>query len=72
MGITMLPTFLTCNELKKRTLRVVDVGLEPERAEIHLTYPKDPQPSAKLRALIDHLKKAFGDPPYWERKAAKS
>jgi hypothetical protein len=22
--------------------------------------------SAKLRALAQHLKRAFGDPPYWE------
>lgn len=72
MGLTLLPTFIVYNELKKRTLRVVDVGLEPERAEIHLTYPKSQQPSVKLRALIDHLKKAFGNPPYWERKLAAS
>jgi DNA-binding transcriptional LysR family regulator len=72
MGLTLLPTFLVYKELKKRALRVVDVGLAPERAEIHLTYPKAQQPSAKLRALIDHLKKSFGDPPYWERKTTAS
>lgn len=72
MGITLLPTFLVHQELKARTLRVVDVGLEPERAEIYLTYPKAQRPSVKLRALIDHLKKAFGDPPYWETPKPKA
>ncbi len=71
MGLTLLPTFLVHDELKKRTLRVVEVGLQPERAEIHLTYPKAQPPSAKLRALIEHLKGAFGDPPYWDRDDRK-
>lgn len=69
LGITLLPTFLVHEQIKAGTLRIVDIGLEPEGAEIHLTYAKTQLPSAKLRALIDHLKKAFGDPPYWDPKA---
>jgi DNA-binding transcriptional LysR family regulator len=68
MGLTLLPIFLVHAEVKSGALRIVDIGLEPEGAEIHLTYPKTQPPSAKLRALIDHLKKAFGDPPYWDPK----
>jgi DNA-binding transcriptional LysR family regulator len=66
LGLTLLPTFMVHTELRSGALRIVDIGLEPERAEIHFTYPKGQPPSAKLRAVIDHLKAAFGDPPYWD------
>jgi DNA-binding transcriptional LysR family regulator len=70
IGITLLPTFMVHAQVKGGTLRTIDVGLVPERAEIHLTYPKGQPPSAKLRAVIDHLKATFGDPPYWDRDMA--
>ena len=31
-----------------------------------MAHSQGRDPSAKLRALRDHLKDAFGDPPYWE------
>jgi DNA-binding transcriptional LysR family regulator len=71
LGLTLLPTYLVHAEVGRGALCVVDIGLEPERAEIHLTYPKTQQPSAKLRALIDHLKVTFGDPPYWDLEKKK-
>jgi DNA-binding transcriptional LysR family regulator len=70
VGITLLPTFMVSAELQVGTLRIVDVGRTPEGAEIHLTYPKTQRPSAKLRAVIEHLKATFGDPPYWDVVAA--
>jgi hypothetical protein len=42
------------------------MGMEAEAAEIYLAYPADRGPSAKIRALTEHLRKAFGNPPYWE------
>jgi DNA-binding transcriptional LysR family regulator len=66
MGLAMLPSFMVHTELSAGTLRSIDVGLEPEGAEIYLAYAKAQQPSAKLRALIDHLRRAFGTPPYWD------
>lgn len=66
LGITLLPSFLVHAEVKRGSLKIVDVSHEPERAEIHLAYSKTQQPSAKLRALIGHLKSTFGDPPYWD------
>jgi DNA-binding transcriptional LysR family regulator len=66
LGLTLLPTFMVHTELKSGALRSIDVGFVPERAEIHVTYPKGQPPSAKLRAVIDYLKAAFGDPPYWD------
>ncbi|HEY6640511.1 LysR family transcriptional regulator [Povalibacter sp.] len=66
MGVTLLPSFMVHAEIKSGKLCKVDIGLEPERAEIHLAYPKGHRPSAKLRALTDHLRRVFGDPPYWD------
>jgi hypothetical protein len=43
----------------------VDIGLEPDVTPISIAY-HDAPPTAKLAAHIDHLKRAFGDPPYWD------
>lgn len=66
VGIALLPLFIVHADLRSGQLRRLDVGQEPEAAEIHMAYPKAQPPSAKLRALIDHLRQAFGSPPYWE------
>lgn len=69
LGVTLLPTFFVHQEIEAGALRIIDVGCEPEPAEIHVAYPKAQPPSAKLRALIDHLRIAFGSPPYWDLPA---
>lgn len=66
MGITLLPTFLVHRELAAGTLRIVDVGLSAERADVYLAHAREPGPSAKIRALARWLRGAFGEPPYWE------
>ena len=66
MGLTLLPSFMVHGEVKSGALRVVTVGLEPDGAEIFLAYPRAQGLSAKLRALVDHLRAAFGFPPYWD------
>ena len=64
-GIALLPAFLVVNELSKGLLKVVDVGATTESAEVFVAYPAA-SASAKLRALVDWLRKAFGTPPHWE------
>jgi len=44
----------------------LDLGVEPEGAELYIACPPNRSASAKLIALIDWLRRAFGDPPYWE------
>jgi len=66
LGITLLPTFLIYPELASGALRAIDIGLEAEKAEIFIAYPADRSPSAKIRALTECLRSAFGDPPHWE------
>jgi DNA-binding transcriptional LysR family regulator len=66
LGIALLPTFIAGEAVKAGQLTVIDLGTKPEPEWIYLAHAEGRQPSAKLRALADHLKKAFGDPPYWE------
>ena len=66
LGIALVPTFLVHTELKAGSLRAIDIGLEGQGAELFIAHPADRGPSAKIRALTEHLRKAFGDPPYWE------
>jgi DNA-binding transcriptional LysR family regulator len=66
LGIALLPTFIAGEAIKDERLKVIELGAKPEPEWIYLAHAEGRQPSAKLRALADHLKKAFGDPPYWE------
>ena len=66
LGIALMPTFLIHTALASGALHTIDIGLEAEKAEIYLAYPVNRSTSAKIRALTEHLRRAFGDPPYWE------
>ena len=66
LGITLLPLFIAGPDIRAGRLQVVDVGAEPEAEFIYVAHPEGRQPSAKLRALAQCLREAFGDPPYWE------
>jgi len=68
LGITLLPIFMIQPELGCGSLVTVDVGREAEGAEIYVAYPMGRGASAKLRALIEFLRQAFGDPPYWDAR----
>jgi DNA-binding transcriptional LysR family regulator len=66
LGIALLPLFIAGPALQAGTLEVIDIGLQAEEEFIFMAHPEGRNPSAKLRALADHLRKAFGSPPYWE------
>lgn len=66
LGIALLPMFIAGTPLKAGDLVRIDIGVQPADEFIYIAHPDGRRPSAKLRALSDHLKKAFGDPPYWE------
>lgn len=66
IGITLLPLFIVGDALRSGTLAAVEVGAEAEPESIFIAHPEGRRPSAKLRALAEHLRLAFGDPPYWE------
>ena len=67
LGIALLPLFIAGPDIRDGRLRVIDVGVRPAAEFVYLAHPEGRRPSAKLRALADHLKTAFGDPPYWEK-----
>jgi len=67
LGIALLPAFIAGPSVREGRLVEIDVGYRPEPEFIFMARPEGRNPSAKLRAMADHLKKAFGDPPYWER-----
>jgi DNA-binding transcriptional LysR family regulator len=65
LGIASLPTFHSHEALRSGALEVVDIGLEADLTPISIAYHGVP-PAAKLIALIEHLARVFGDPPYWD------
>ena len=67
IGIALLPTFLVGPVLARGALKTIDVGAATESADIFVAYPSARGASSKVRALIEALKGAFGNPPFWER-----
>ena len=67
LGIALLTTFIVHDAVRSEELRLVDIGAEAESATLFIAYPNDRRVSAKVLALIAHLRTAFGTPPYWER-----
>jgi DNA-binding transcriptional LysR family regulator len=67
LGIAWLPTFHSYQAIQAETLEMLDIGVDPDVTPITIAYQNGHGPSAKLRAMIEHLKLAFGDPPYWDK-----
>jgi DNA-binding transcriptional LysR family regulator len=66
LGIASLPTFHSHDAIRCGALEIIDIGVDADETPISIAYHNGAPPSAKLTALIDHLKRAFGDPPYWD------
>lgn len=66
LGIALLPAFIAGPALKAGLLAPIELDREPEPEFIYIAHPQGRNATAKLVALADHLKKAFGNPPYWE------
>jgi len=66
LGIALLPAFIAAPPVAEGKLVEIDIGHRPEPEFIYMAHPEGRRPSAKLRAIADHLKKTFGDPPYWD------
>lgn len=66
LGIALLPAFIAGPAVREGQLREIDVGLSPQAEFIYMAHPEGRRASTKLRAIAQHLKAAFGDPPYWD------
>jgi DNA-binding transcriptional LysR family regulator len=66
LGIALLPVFIAGPAVKIGALVEIDIGYNPQPEFIYMAHPQGRHASAKLRAMAQHLKQAFGDPPYWD------
>ncbi|MBB5193382.1 DNA-binding transcriptional LysR family regulator [Silvimonas terrae] len=72
LGIALLPQFIASEALQRGELVSVDIGIEPEQEFIYIAHREGQRVSAKLRALADWLREAFGNPPYWDHSGDHS
>jgi DNA-binding transcriptional LysR family regulator len=70
LGLALLPTFIVGPAIGSGELVAIDLGIEAETEFVYVAHPEGRRPSAKLRAFAECLRKAFGDPPYWEAATA--
>ncbi len=66
LGIAMLPTFIASQAVKERRLIVAPLDAQPIEDTVYAVYPPNQHLSTKVRALVDHLRATFRDPPYWD------
>lgn len=67
LGLALLPTFIVGAALKAGSLVNVVVGQAAAQEFVYVAHAEGRRASAKLRALVDCLREAFGDPPYWDK-----
>jgi len=67
LGIALMPTFIVGEAIRAGQLREIEIDVPALPEAIYMAHPEGRQVSAKLRALADCLRKAFGDRPYWEQ-----
>jgi len=72
LGIALLPSFAAADAIAAGELTVINIGRPAEDEFIFMAHPEGRRASAKLRALVTSLRQAFGDPPYWDSKLARS
>jgi len=66
LGIALMPMFAIWQAIEAGDLAAIDIGVTAEREHIYMAHPDGRRSSVKLRALADHLRGAFGAPPYWD------
>jgi DNA-binding transcriptional LysR family regulator len=52
--------------VREGLLQEIRIDYEPEEEFIYMAHPEGRNASAKLRAVVQHLRSTFGDPPYWD------
>ncbi len=67
LGIALMPMFAVWQAIEAGELVTLDIGVTAELEYIYMAHPDGRRASVKLRALADHLRTAFGAPPYWDR-----
>jgi DNA-binding transcriptional LysR family regulator len=65
LGLALLPAFIAGPAVKAGELVAIPLPVEPGAEFIYMAHAQGREPSVKLRALVEHLRQSFGDPPYW-------
>jgi DNA-binding transcriptional LysR family regulator len=66
LGIALLPMFIAAAGIRGGQLSTIEIDVRAEEEFIFIAHPQGRRASAKFRALAEHLRTAFGAPPYWE------
>lgn len=66
LGIALLPTFIVGPVIRDGLLQKIELDHQAETEFIFMAHPQGRTPSAKLRAIAEHLRRSFGTPPYWD------
>ena len=66
MGVTIMPTFIASEPIRKGDLKIVLEDYEPLKLQIYAIYPSRHFLPSKTRIFVDFLKKHITDPPYWD------
>ncbi len=69
LGIALMPPFIVPEELRSGALKALNVGFNPEGANLNIAYPRHPYVINELLAPSRHLRLVFGSPPHWELTA---
>lgn len=67
LGVVVMPMFLVADALRDGRLIEALSDARPQPYAIHAIYPPTSRPSAKVRAFIDHLVRAFKGGSPWMR-----
>jgi len=70
LGLALLPSFMVTRDLLAGRLLPVRLEARPVADAIAVVYPAAHRALPRLRALIEHLAEALGDPPPWDRALA--
>lgn len=70
LGLALLPMFIVGAAIKAGELTVVEIGARAEEEFVFIAHPEGRGASAKLKGIADHLRTAFGSPPYWDQPLA--
>lgn len=65
LGIALLPMFIAHEALRKGQLVAIGEKLRPTPLPISVVWPPIKPMPMKLRAIVDHLAKAFAEDPPW-------
>jgi DNA-binding transcriptional LysR family regulator len=68
MGIALAPEITSGPEIESGTLVRLLPGWAMERADVYAVFPAGPRPSAKVRALVDHIARHLEVRPWAQRR----